>query len=357
MKMTRLLIGLLLAISMVACSSSLRVRMHAASQQKPSNIAMFFSVEDPDGGPIGALSADQFRIYEDEAFISPFESKQTILNPEVAAAHHALLLLDLSGSITESGSTPQLIDAATMFAERLLDEGHSELAIYGFDGSENLHIISSFTKNKGYAKSAIKKLQSFKSRDPSTNLHGAVVQSIDILERKVAKAKQPIRFASLVVFTDGTDRAHRVSEEEVQNALDDADVDVFAIGLGVEISPEQLDRLGTSGFVSARDRMGLSEAFSNIATQIEGAAKKFYLLSYCSPARAGKHRLRIEANSGELRGSVAYEFDAEGFGPRCDPNKKPAFSIERVLLQEGRDKQKDKATQEEPAKSKKGGGK
>ena len=314
----------------------LRLKMHATSVQKPGNVVVFFSVEDWAGHPVGALAAEQFRIYEDAQIVSPYESKQTILNPEVAISHHALLLLDLSGSITETGSTKELIKASSFFVDRLTQSSQTEVAIFGFDGAKDLHQISPFTKNANAAKAALARLADFKARDPSTNLHGAVVQGLALLEEKVSHATLPIRFSTLVIFTDGTDRAHRISEQEVDAALKSAEVDVFAVGLGseAEISAEQLSWLGAAGYVRASDQLSLSDAFRTIAEQIDGASQKFYILSYCSPSRAGVHRLEVEAMSSERSGSFSYEFDANDFGPACDPNRKPTFSIERILLQQ-----------------------
>src|SRR5690606_40890309 len=59
----------------------------------------------------------------------------------------------------------------------------------------------------------------------------------------------------------------------------------------------------------------LQEAFDKIAQRIEAHMKRFYLLSYCTPARKGSHEVRIVAklkDTGE--GSLAYTFVADGFG-------------------------------------------
>jgi hypothetical protein len=73
---------------------------------KPSNVAVYFKVEDAKGEPVGGMTAEQFEIYEDDELVSVHESKQTILNPEVAASHYTLLLVDMSGSVTESEDVP-----------------------------------------------------------------------------------------------------------------------------------------------------------------------------------------------------------------------------------------------------------
>ena len=49
-----------------------------------------------------------FHIYEDGQPVSVLESKQTILQPEVAAIHYTLLLVDMSGSVVDSGDMPAL---------------------------------------------------------------------------------------------------------------------------------------------------------------------------------------------------------------------------------------------------------
>ncbi|MGZ3441113.1 MAG: hypothetical protein ACXVDD_16435, partial [Polyangia bacterium] len=71
-------------------------------------------------------------------------------------------------------------------------------------------------------------------------------------------------------------------------------------------------------------------AFDKIAEQVEAYTKSFYLFSYCSPARAGEHDVRIEADvKGRGKGSLEYHFKADGFQPNCDPNQKPSFDVHR----------------------------
>src|SRR5262252_9627398 len=99
-----------LALFLVGLSgcAGLKPQLVQASVQKPSNVAVYFTVDRYNGDPVPGLTAEQFHIYEDDKLVSPFESKQTILNPEVAAMHYTLLLMDMSGSVTKSGSVPAL---------------------------------------------------------------------------------------------------------------------------------------------------------------------------------------------------------------------------------------------------------
>jgi hypothetical protein len=323
-------IYLTVALAGPGCAG-LRLELHNQSVEKPSNVAVYFSVETRDGGPVAGVPADAFRIYEDGQLISAFESKQTILNPEVAVVHHILLLMDLSGSITESGSLPGLTAAAAAFAERILRT--HPVGVFGFDGGPKLIPVVDFTTQSRSVQAGISALSARKAKDPSTNLHGAVVEALGVLDDRMSRSTQPLRFGTLVVFTDGTDRAHRVSEKDMLRAIKASSVNVFAIGLGVEIGERQLQRLGRDGFVRASDLGVLGQAFDEVATRIEAAGRKFYLLSYCSPARAGKRRLRIEFEREGARGSLEQDFQADGFVPGCDPKQKPRFPVGRIRLE------------------------
>ena len=37
--------------------------------------------------------------------------------------------------------------------------------------------------------------------------------------------------------------------------------------------------------------------------------------------------MEIEANAAGSSGRIAYRFNANGFGPNCDPKQKPAFDV------------------------------
>jgi hypothetical protein len=138
------------------------------------------------------------------------------------------------------------------------------------------------------------------------------------------------------------------------------------------------------------DQKKLGEAFDRIAGRIESHMKRFYLLSYCTPARAGEHEVRIVAKTqsssgndskgeaewgvGEnvdppkddekkkkkkkkdkkdknLSGSLEYTFDAEGFGPppKCDPERKPQFKLEAPSDPDDEDADKREAKAEAEA--------
>jgi hypothetical protein len=308
--------------------TGLRLQLVDKSVRRPSNIAVYFTVDTTRGEPVPDLKPEDFRIYEDGQPVSTYESKQTILQPQVAAVHYTLLLVDMSGSVASSPDVPKLVEAASAFAERVAP--YQKLAVFAFDGSPHLTPIVGFGASN--LRGGIEGLGVFRPKDPSTNLNGAIVEALHLLDRQMDQASVPLRFGTLVVFTDGADRAHRVSAEVMRKALAETEIDVYAIAVGGEINDGEIRTIGRSGTFTSRNREDISRGFDEIAQRIEGFSKRYYLLSYCSPARAGKHSVQIEAVRGTKRGRLEYDFGADGFSPNCDPNDKPAFNVHRPRI-------------------------
>jgi VWFA-related protein len=317
-----------IALSIAACGGSgLKLTRIDSSHQRPSNVAVYFTVETDDGEPVAGLTADAFRIYEDGNLVSVHESKQTILNPEVAAAHHAILLVDMSGSVTESDDVPTIVAASTAFADRI--GKYQRMAVYAFDGRPQLTKLADFTGDSGQLATGIARLDSFEPKDPSTNLNGAVLEATKILDRQMRRAREPLVFGTLIVFSDGSDRAARVSRQDLHAALDEFPHDIYVIGVGEEIDEDELTAIGRSGAILTKNRAEITSAFEQMAARVEAASRRYYLLGYCSPARHGAHEVTIEANANGRSGSLRYDFDARGFTAPCDPEKPPRFDTRR----------------------------
>jgi uncharacterized protein YegL len=317
-----------LAVASAACGGNgLRLTPIDASVQRPSNIAVYFTVETAEGEPVPGLEAKDFEIYEDGRPVSVLESKQTILNQEVAAEHFTLLLIDMSGSVSESDDVPVIDSASQSFAAKV--EKYQKVAVYAFDGERRIHTITNFGTG-ATLRAGISRLTRFRARDPSTNLFGAVVQAIDVLEKRIKRSRTPLAFGTLVIFTDGTDRASRVSREELLEAIDRTEVDIFAIGVGEEIDEGELSAIGRDGTIMSRDRAAITASFEEAAARVAASSRKYYLLGYCSPARQGTHDVTIATTWDGKRGELTYQFDARGFRPNCDPTKKPSFNLQRA---------------------------
>jgi hypothetical protein len=329
----------LVALGSLGCGG-LEVKHINSAEKKPNNVWVFFTVKDGEE-PVGGLSADDFEIYEDGKIVSKFESKQIIQNPEVAAVMYTLLLVDMSGSITESDQVGPLVDAAKRFATKV---GKTQkVGVYAFDGSDKLEKIVGFTESEGSVESGLERLRTYKSKDPSTNLHGAVIKGLDELEKELEKDSRPLKFGTLVTFTDGADRAARYTQDQMLEAMGQekyANYEKLSIGVGADIEEGDLSAVGPNGSERADDQKKLGEAFDKIADRIDRHMKRFYLLSYCTPARAGEHQVTIKAKDPrtESSGSLDYSFKADGFGPPpdCDPKTKPSFDLKASVKEDGK---------------------
>ena len=331
-------VATLLAALSLACGGGgfggLNVKLINSAHKKPNNVWVFFTVMDGKE-PVGSLTADDFTIKEDGEVVSKFESKQLIQNPEVAAVMYTMLLVDMSGSITESGQADALVDAAKAFAERV---GKTQkVGVYAFDGEEKIHSVVPFTEAQGSVQGGLEGLRKYKPKDPSTNLHGAVVEGVKTLKVELDKDKRPLKFGTLVVFSDGTDRAARVTRDQMKDELgkdEYEDYQMFAIGVGAEIEKANLGDIGRDGTELAQDQTKVKDVFDKVATKIEQQTKRFYLLSYCTPARKGEHEVTVDATrpNPKSSGSLYTKFNADGFGPppECDPKTPPAFSLKTV---------------------------
>jgi hypothetical protein len=347
--------ALLLALSLLlpACGGFLSVNRVSSAQKKPNNAWVFFSVERVAGEAVTGLTADDFAVYEDGALVAKEDSKQLLQSPDAAAVMYTLLLVDLSGTGT-AAAPDAVVDAAKAFAERV-GKGQ-RVGVYGFDGEEKIHPIVPFAGDQAPAPAAFDALRRFRTKDPSTNLHGAVVEGLRELRRALEREKKPIRFGTLVVLAQGIDRANRVSRDVMRSEWD-ADkyklYEVLAAGAGEDRSP--LDDVGRDGIETAADRAGLKDALDRVAGRIEAHAKRYYLLSFCTTARKGEREVRIQARarSPDASGSLTYAFNADGLGPPpdCDPKTPPALDLKPA---EEKPKEKQEA-RPDPKRSPKGG--
>ena len=326
-------LALLLALPLSSGCAGLDLKRVNSAEAKPNNVWVFFNVKDGKEG-VGNLKSDDFSIFEDDKAVSKFESKQEILNPEVAAVMYTMLLIDMSGSISAAGKADQVVDAAKTFSDRVSKS--QKVGVYVFDGSAKITSVTPFTESKGSVEGGIDGLKTWKAQDPSTNLHGAIVEGVRELKTQLDRDPKPLKFGTLVVFTDGTDQAARVKRDDMMKELRDdkyENYQFYTVGVGTEFDQGELKDIGRDGSEFATDQTKIQASFDKIATRIEDVTKSYYLLSYCTPSRAGEHDVRIKAtvkkDKDEKSGSLEYHFKAEGFGPPpdCDPKRNPTFDL------------------------------
>lgn len=291
----------------------------------PANVTLFFKADYSDGSAISDLSIGDITILEDNETISSFEADRDFLRDPEKFTFSTVLLLDLSGSVLEGDALTTLKSSAKKFVLDIVPKTGAEateMAIFWFDGETNLHLLQDFTRSQELLLQSIEEISPGMSQDNSTNLHGAVVQGLDLLEARLASVQgtgDALAAGSLLLFTDGKDRASRVTETTVLDRIKDRmeNVTMLSIGLGGEIDASTLEKLGPTGFALADDINDLQETFELSAGKVKAEANSFYIFQYCSPKRAGTFNLRIEANKNEASGSLESTFSAERFTGGC----------------------------------------
>lgn len=334
-KRLSILLAILLGFAIVqGCGSddsaqpALNVSIENQFVNLPSNVSVFFQVTDQSGNGKAGLTESDFKIYENGSLISEFEATRKIQPNERVFDYNIMLLLDLSGSVLSSENLASLKGASKSFIDEVVptegspSAGAIKVEIWWFDGSENIKLLQPVTANANTLKTAIDGINPSMSSDNSTNLYGAVIQSVNIATQRLNQTKEQDEIGSnaVVIFTDGTDQANRNSKGQALDAVKKADKDIafYTIGLGGEIDEQVLKEIGKTSFVSAVNIGELLDKFKEIGDLINGRANSFYLLEYCSPKRSGNNQLTIEVVQGSLTGRASTIFDASDFNGSCN---------------------------------------
>lgn len=298
----------------------------------PGKVSILFKVSDNLGNPVSGLTANQFTIYEqgrnDDCFntISSSESLARISPNSQVFSNNTLLVLDLSNSVLES-SLDELKSASTSFVNNVMPAPENDsfkMAIYWFDGEDELHLLNALTSSTAELTAAIDGITQDISNDPSTDLYGAVIKSTDIAEDLIRERNENsiISAASVVIFTDGTDQASRYTEESALRSVNEANLNIsfFSIGLGAEIDTEVLTEIGKTASVFANNKEELETTFNQISQRVSEQANSFYLFEYCTPKRdgSGENNLVIQLTNGALQGAVQTKFNTDGFTGGCE---------------------------------------
>jgi hypothetical protein len=326
MRRTLSLASLLLALPLGGCGLFRHVTVEpiATASARPSNVAAYVAVSDGET-PLSELTPSNFRVYENEQLVPADQTQLTLLDPNLVAAHQVVLLVDMSQATTPAARSV-IAKAAQNFVQKVTAK--EAVSVFAFDGGQNLIPIAALPR--GDAQVTMAALESFTSRDPSRNLHGAVLSGLQKLELSLAQSGKVIRIGTLVVYSAGPDVAGRVDSDKAHDAIWESSYDV--IGIGVAEQADALEHLARRGLVRAQAADTLPIAFEEAGAKAIEELEKHYLVSYCSPARAGSRRLRLEVtftnkDGEEHHGDFETDFDAKSFGPGCNPQTLPRFTL------------------------------
>ena len=283
---------------------------------QPSNVTLFFSMKTcADQTPVLGVAAENFIVKEGGVPVSPYESHLSILPKCIGYDLLTVLLLDLSGSIFETQSLPSVVEAAKEFATNLTAEEHY-ISIHLFDGRATTEKLVEFTKDKNVLIQALDSVLDRSPVDNSTNLNGAVIDALDILNERQSDSDALVFQGSVVAFTDGADQANIVVNQTAVEQVEASLHKVYTIGLGEEVEENHLKAIGPAGTFLASTLKELTAAFQESGEQVLRSSQNYYVIGYCSPKRSGKHRIELTVDG--FKGTMLAEFDASDFTTGCN---------------------------------------
>jgi len=301
------------------------------------------------GRPFTEVLTEELIVEEKEgnnAFkvISPTESFARVIPRETKP--HLYFAVDISSSIA---STPENLPAIAEGIQGLLDriEQFSDdfrVAVYLFDGSWYLYEYVPETTELDDVRVKLDKLHEQTGVDPSSsNVFGAISTVIDRIERSfrlkmLTSWMGALNTGTVVVISDGDDRARRVTQAAVEEKIDDTQVKVISIGLGDEAEFPILASLGRDGSFNADSPERLTEAFEAIADRLESFDQSLKFIGYCAGARAGTATVKVSL-SGKPGAEVACTFNADNNQGGCGPDTLDPASDSGCFLPDGMPRQ------------------
>jgi VWFA-related protein len=250
-------------------------------------------VRDQRGRFVRDLSAKDFEVFEGGRLQTISDFRADVGGVSVA------LLFDVSGSM--EGQMANAREAA-MHVVSWLDDARDEVAVFTFD--TRLEKVLDFT-------SGLKALpESMTSMTPfgATSLHDAVADTARLV------AEREGRRHAVVVLTDGSDNASRLTPEEVSGIASSIDVPVYIFGIvpaidnpSETIAVPAAQELLTGGLANLAAWTG-GHIFvastiaqrSMSARQIVDELRHQYLIAFESSGRPGWHPLVVRARSKDL---------------------------------------------------------
>ena len=325
------LLGVLSGCNLV--SGGVNVEPVAVATQKPGNVALYVSVSKHGNGVLG-LQKDDFKVYENGFPLDNEQIKLTLLSTNPSTSRHATLLVDMSKALKRE-ERKSLADALRPFIARLRQR--EPVSLYAFDGAEKAHLVQEYSQQETRAEpdekdTSMDRLLAFSRKDASTSLYSAVMDGAQQLSAALAAEGRPVENGTLIVIALNPDSAGRVEENKLRDFVDQSPHHIFLMTVGTAASAADISFIGKNGGTRAGSAMTMSAPLNDVANAVDDELFRNYLVAYCSPSRAGKRELKLEVTSRDAQGkasvgSYSTSFDADGFGPGCDPGASPRFVV------------------------------
>jgi len=315
-------LALLLLLAQNGCGTtgSMHVEPVAVTTQKPGNVALFVAVSQHGAGVAG-LDKQAFKIYENGVPLDSEQVQLTLLPTASAATQRAALLVDMSKMVSAEDKRALGL-ALRSFIVRLRQR--EAVSLYAFDGSQKVHLVADYPKDAraepDEKDTSMDRLLAYSRRDSSSSLYTAVMDGAEKLSASLAAEGRPIQNGTVIVIALNPDLAGRVDDGKVREFIASSPHHYFLLTVGTWATNADVSFIGKNGATRAASLHTMTTPLDVVASSVDDDYFRNYLVSYCSPARAGKRELRLEVTTTDAQGNRSIgrydtEFDASGFGP------------------------------------------
>jgi len=323
---------ILITLLATACvrPSSMQISMVAVSAHKPANVAAVVAVN-RDGRGVTYLTARNFSVSENGVLLDGGQIDLRLLPASAVIARHVALLIDMSRPLDDARRS-ELFNGLADVVGKL--RHRQPVSLYAFDGSEQAQFVAEFPRAIGdkltQTDLGLAKLLEFHPRDRSSSLYSAIMDTAKKLDHTMASDKQPLHRGTVIVIAQNPDLAGRVSEPEARTFVQDSPHNYLLLTVGQWATQTDVSWLGKTQALKAGSFATMGTPLEAIADAVENDFFRYYVVSYCTPARTGTRDFTLEvtatdehgqSQSGSTRGS----FEAKDFGTHCHSNMMPAF--------------------------------
>lgn len=278
-------------------ASGAELTLNEINTENYPNVAIFATIL-KDGKPVTGLSAEDFKVSEDEVEQSPLAVEAQL--PPLSV----VVTVDVSGSMSKRMDAMKT--AASDFVGQLGENDATQLVSF----QREIATLTPMTTDKEGVVQAIGGLVA----RGDTALYDGLLTSLDLVaERKGRKA--------VVLLSDGVDddgTGKPLSKSTMQQALEHAaeiNVPVFVIGLGTELDESVLKQIaGETGgrYLPAPEASQLAEVYDSIRSQLSGQ----YAIRYTSSLPADGSARRVDLRATGLLAAKSYTAPV---GPGAEP--------------------------------------
>lgn len=304
-----------------AFGSGVRVEPVSVKAAPPGRVLAVVAVSDG-GAAAEDLNAENFEVREEDVALDPATVDLRVKQLGELRGHEAVVLVDGSRAFTEAERVP-LASGLSQLVDRL--RFHQSVTLVAFDGSPDVRFIARYPQSQvapPLRKDAgIARLLAYRPRDNSSSLFSAIVSGRKLLDARLAASTTALPLGSLIIVARGPDLAGRADEAAARSAL--AGQRSFLLKVGTWSKDDtSLDWIGDDGTRNAASLGTLGTPVDELARQVDEVFLRRYVVSYCSPARAGKRTVEVVVtlldDEGKARSAqAASEFDATGFNGSC----------------------------------------